>query len=452
MSPVATTAKDADPMIGTVLGGLYSIVEKIGEGGMGAVYEAEHIHLEKRYAVKVLKPGDSESRSRMLRFISEAKAASRIDHPNIVDVKNFDSDENGLLFIVMERLIGQNLAQRLKSGPLSLATSLHITNQLCSALQAAHEQGVVHRDLKPDNVFLCGNNEDTDEEPKIKVLDFGISMLKNATGEDLNLTGTNEILGTPLYMSPEQARGAREVDHRVDVYAVAIILYEMLTGTPPFHGDNQFQVLWKHGSEEPEPPSARNKEAEIPAHVEGAILRGMQKNPTDRFETMNALRSALFDGDNSSTLTSTTATSSAPKSMRLLMPIALSAIAVAAVLFLSRSNGNDSPRNNAPTASAPTAVPAEPEVLERAALVEESIVLSLTSRPQGAAVFVNNERKTGVTPMNIELPKGVKTRLKLMRRGYSPKEHRLSAEQDTALVLKLRKLPKSQPAEIKLDF
>ena len=281
-----------DPLLGKVLGGHYRIETRIGEGGMGTVYKALHVQLEKHFAIKVLSKKIAENVSAVERLRQEAQAASRIDHDNIVDVTHFDATEDGDVFIVMELLKGAPLADVLERGRLDLPNAMHIALQMCRALHAAHEHNIVHRDLKPENIFIVPKNG----MDFVKVLDFGISMIKSADTEQVRMTKTGQLVGTPLYMSPEQAKGESDVDRRVDVYALGVILYEMLAGTPPFEGDNYFQLLWKHGNDMPDPPSLRAPDAHIPEAIEAAIMKALAKDPADRFATMADFEVALLEG------------------------------------------------------------------------------------------------------------------------------------------------------------
>ncbi len=276
-----------DHLLGRVLSGLYKVEERIGEGGMGTVYAARHIHLNKRFAVKVLSKKIAQHKQAVERLRQEAVAASSIDHDNIVDVVSFDTTEEGDVFIVMELLRGKSLADLLERGALPLPQVLLIVYQMCRALHAAHERGIVHRDLKPENVFIVRKGE----ADFVKVLDFGISKVKTAETEEVRMTKTGQLVGTPLYMSPEQAKGEQDVDRRADVYALGVILYEMLTGEPPFDGGNYFQLLWKHGNEPPAPLRERNPE--IPPALEAVTLKALAKEPADRFQTMAELEAAL---------------------------------------------------------------------------------------------------------------------------------------------------------------
>jgi len=282
-------AEEEDPWIGRTLSNVYEILEKIGEGGMGSVYLARHVHLKKDFAVKVLVDTIAKKGNAVERLKQEAMAAANIDHESIVDVVNFDQTEDGAVFIVMELLKGESLADAVGRGPISLHRALPITFQICRALHQAHERGIVHRDLKPENVFLTEKSGRT----LAKILDFGISKVKSEEAEQVRMTKTGQLVGTPLYMSPEQARGETEIDRRVDIYAMGVMLFEMITGTPPFEGRNYFELLWKHGNEEP--PSMRDKNPNVyfPDAVDAVVLRALAKERDERFQTMEALEQAL---------------------------------------------------------------------------------------------------------------------------------------------------------------
>ena len=289
--PEADEQKEDDPWIGRILSNVYQIEAKIGEGGMGSVYLARHIHLQKSFAIKVLLSSIAGKDNAVERLKQEAMAAASIDHENIVDVVNFDRTSEGAVFIVMELLKGENLADTISRGPVEAHRALPITFQICRALHAAHEHGIVHRDLKPENVFLTEKGGRT----LVKILDFGISKIKKAESEQVRMTKTGQLVGTPLYMSPEQARGEAEIDRRVDVYAMGVMLYEMITGLPPFEGRNYFELLWKHGNEPA--PSMRevNPNVYIPDGVDEAVLKALAKERDERFQTMEELEQALME-------------------------------------------------------------------------------------------------------------------------------------------------------------
>jgi serine/threonine-protein kinase len=223
--------------IGGLLDGKYLIERILGEGGMGAVYLAENTQIGRKVAIKVLHADFAGDDQVVARFRMEARAAAAIGHPGIVDVLDMGQTPDGAEFIVMERLDGETLAQRIRArGRLPSDEAVPIVIAVLDALGAAHDKGVIHRDLKPDNVFLV-------ERPVrvTKILDFGISKFQNA--ENLLLTRTGSVMGTPLYMSPEQARGAKDVTHLADLYAVGAILYEALGGRPPFTGSTYNEVI-----------------------------------------------------------------------------------------------------------------------------------------------------------------------------------------------------------------
>ena len=219
-----------DPMMGSVLAERYAIVRKIGEGGMGAVYEARHAVIGKRVAVKVLLEKFLENQELMARLLQEARMASSIGHENIVDVTDYGTTKDGRAYVVMEFLDGESLAQLvIRDAPLPVERSLNILRQVSSALTAAHAKGIVHRDVKPENIYLVRRG-DLDF---VKVVDFGVSKAVHASDEGperQRLTRTGTVLGTPLYMSPEQARGGEDVDHRADIWSAGLLLYECLTG------------------------------------------------------------------------------------------------------------------------------------------------------------------------------------------------------------------------------
>src|SRR5574337_543530 len=257
--------------IGLILGDRYRLLSRIGEGGMGTVYLAEHVALGKRVAVKVLRPEYSRDEELSRRFEQEARAASQIGHQNIVDVVDFGRTPGGSLYFVMEALEGESLARLIhREGALPLQRALRVLAQICQALGAAHARGVVHRDLKPENVLLVPRDDGGD---LVKVLDFGISKT-HGVPEGGRITRAGSIIGTPEYMAPEQAM-AGPVDHRCDVYAFGVLAYEMLTGTLPFQGETQLATLLKHQGEPPQPPSLRRPD--LPPEVDALVLRALVK-------------------------------------------------------------------------------------------------------------------------------------------------------------------------------
>jgi serine/threonine-protein kinase len=286
-----------DPLVGRLVANRYRVLKPLGEGGMGQVYLAEHEAIEKKVALKVLRPEYSRKEDIVTRFQQEAISASRIKHPNVLDVFDFGKLESGEAFLAMEFLEGRDLSDELaKVGMIDPQRGTLIALQVCRALAAAHSRGVVHRDMKPENVFL---QRTADGEEMVKIVDFGIAQLR--TTEEAaktqqtrrRLTKTGMIFGTPEYMSPEQAAG-RPTDLRVDVYAVGVILYEMFTGAVPFTGESFMQVLARTLNDPPPPMRKMNGFLAISPELEAVVEKALAKEPEDRFETMGLFIAALL--------------------------------------------------------------------------------------------------------------------------------------------------------------
>jgi serine/threonine protein kinase len=264
----------------------YQLVRCIGQGAMGMVYVARHLRLGKHFALKLLRPDLMSSSEMTLRFEQEARAASAIGHPHIVEVTDLGQSPEGFLFLVMEMLTGKTLADLLDDGRVRPPRAIDICCQILDGLEAAHGQKVVHRDLKPENVFLCSR---FDREDFVKILDFGIARCFDDPNA-VRLTQTGLVMGTPHYMAPEQARG-KEADHRVDVYAAGVMLYEMVTGEQPFVGSNYNQVMME--VIKGEYPRPRELAPEVPAALESVILRAMALEPPRRYQNATEFRRAL---------------------------------------------------------------------------------------------------------------------------------------------------------------
>jgi serine/threonine-protein kinase len=270
----------------------FEIVRLLGQGGMGTVYEAEHLLIRKKVAVKVLRSGLPTNGDLMQRFFNEARATSAIRHPNIVEVIDLGMLPDGVPYLVMELLEGESLGDRLgRLGRLEPAVAIEFGCQTASALAAAHAEGIIHRDLKPENLYLVRDQRFPDRE-LVKVLDFGIAKLRDDPSASPVNTVAGTIWGTPRYMSPEQCRGVPgEIDHRTDIYALGVILYEALCGRPPFVADAPGDLMMMHMNTAPEALSAHAPD--IPPHVERAVVTALAKRPQDRFTSMEQLSSAL---------------------------------------------------------------------------------------------------------------------------------------------------------------
>jgi serine/threonine-protein kinase len=277
-------------LVGSVLDGRYSILREIGRGGMGVVYEAEHVELAKRVAVKVLLDKYQDDDEAVIRFKREALAASRIGSPHIIDVQHIGAAPDGRPYVAMELLEGESLAAIMKrTGPMEPWRALHIIRQVLRATGAAHAKGIVHRDLKPDNIFIVNRD---DQQDFVKLLDFGISKFLETSDYSIKtkLTTTGAVMGTPLYMAPEQAMGA-PVAPSVDIYACGVILYEMLAGRPPFNDGNYNMIVAKLLTAPP--PRLDDLRKKLPKPLVAAVHRSLEKDPAARFATAEAFAHAL---------------------------------------------------------------------------------------------------------------------------------------------------------------
>ena len=276
----------------------YELVSVLGQGGMGTVYLARHTYTGRKAAVKLLHPHLALDQTLVIRFMNEARATAAIGHANIIDIIDVGMLPDGHApYLMMEFLQGESLAKRLqRNRPLPIREAIEIACQTASALSAAHACDIVHRDLKPDNLFLVPDAAILPMRLRVKVLDFGIAKLMGDLSDGSVNTRTGAIMGTPQYMSPEQCRGiAREIDHRTDIYALGVILYEMVCGAPPFVSEGGGDILIMHVHNPPDPPRTRN--ADIPEAMEAVILRALAKNPDQRFASMIDFREALRPTD-----------------------------------------------------------------------------------------------------------------------------------------------------------
>jgi serine/threonine-protein kinase len=285
-------ADDTDPLIGAILGGSYRIARVLGEGGMARLYEAEHLFLDRRYAIKVIHEHLARRDELLARFEREARAASRIRSEHVVQVIDIQRTADGRPCIVAELLDGEDLQMYLRRTPVMAPTeAIPIVRQICRALAAAHACGVVHRDLKPSNIFLCRGEGD---RLVVKILDFGVAKMSG----DRELTSTGAVVGTPAYMAPEQAAQAADAGPLADIYAAGAVLYRMLTGQAPYPNDTTTNPLVKLLHEEP--PRPRQIVPSIPPGVEAVIQRAMARDPRARPATAGELEAELAAFDTGS--------------------------------------------------------------------------------------------------------------------------------------------------------
>jgi len=280
-----------DPFVGRTLDEKYLVEEHLGAGGMGAVYRARHLLMDRPVAIKFLHPRLVEDEAARVRFQTEARAAVKLCHPNAVSVTDFGHTAEGGVYIVMELLEGRTLREIVsREAPLETARATSIMLQASDAVAAAHEAGIIHRDLKPSNILIT---QSADQPAVVKVLDFGIATFSADDDEDATtLVQPNTVIGTPRYMSPEQHNG-NELTPATDVYSLGVILYEMLTGMVPFSGSTPAEIAEKHANLSPHSP--REIVAAIPEDVEHIVLHALEKQPADRPTNAGEFRRELLD-------------------------------------------------------------------------------------------------------------------------------------------------------------
>jgi eukaryotic-like serine/threonine-protein kinase len=279
----------ANTRVGKILGGKYRLVRLLGAGGMGEVYEAQHELIGRRFAIKFLHPQLASNAEVVARFQREAQAAGGLENENIAAVVDAGTADDGAPYLVMEYLDGEDLAHLLmRGGALPLSRAVFIMIQACRGLAAAHSRGIVHRDLKPENLYICRRNDASD---LVKVLDFGIAKLHTGRAST-SLTQTGTTMGTPYYMSLEQARGAKEVDHRTDIYALGVILYEMLGGAKPHPGESYNAILYHVLTQEPAPLDTMRPD--LPPGVSAIVQKAMAREPGDRYASVAEFMDALI--------------------------------------------------------------------------------------------------------------------------------------------------------------
>jgi len=280
-----------DPFLGSLVDARYQVIALLGEGGMGQVYEVSHVALARHFAMKVLRRELARDEELADRFIQEAVATASVRHPNVVEITDFGKLPTGVPYFVMELLIGETLGQVIKSGgPIPARRAVRIIRQVAGALGSAHAAGIVHRDLKPDNVFLVGGVSGGIASDDVRVVDFGAAKVIGSS----RVTRRGIVFGTPHYMSPEQASG-QPVDHRADVYALGVIMYEMFTGRVPFEADTYMGVLTQHMFVQPVRPSLVSPAARGLGALEEITMVCLEKRREERYGSMEELAAALAE-------------------------------------------------------------------------------------------------------------------------------------------------------------
>jgi hypothetical protein len=448
--------------------GNYNITAKLGEGGMGTVFLAEHPVIGSQVALKAIHPEYASSPEVVARFVNEARAVNQIGHDHIIDIHDFGTTPAGDFYFIMEYLHGEMLSdQRGRQVVFPPARALNIVAQIADALAASHERGVVHRDLKPDNIFLITRDGNPDF---VKVLDFGLAKLTTVSGAvPTYTTDAGMIMGTPYYMSPEQCEGRAELDHRTDVYSLGVILFEMLTGQVPFAGEGYGEVMTKHISMPP--PAAGRFVPDLPIALEAILSRVLAKDPDARFQTMAEFREVLLSTESALT------PPPAPVSERNLErdpsgPLRLDAATpmpappaftfqqhvgeigeaidvrprrsrggllvlggAAALAVLALANGGL--RGQATRLFARSAAPTRPA----------NVRVNFSSDPAGATVSSSDGSLLGVTPLSVEIPYSDRpVDYRLQKEGYVSKVSSLVPNLPSPVfVLLERVLPPSPP-------
>jgi serine/threonine-protein kinase len=464
-----------DPLLGVVVDGRYRFEAVLGEGGMGIVYKATHTALGKPLAVKVLKPEVSKNEQIVARFKQEAQSASAIGNQHIIDVSDFGVMPDGSTYFVMEFLTGQSLTEALEQNRFATERTLRVGKQLCNALGAAHEIGVVHRDLKPDNVQLVTRGGQQDF---VKVLDFGIAKVGGSTSK---LTQAGQVFGTPHYMSPEQCAGTA-VDHRTDIYAVGVILYEMATGQVPFDADNLMGILTKHLYENPVPPHELPPPVDVPPALEAVILKCLAKKPETRYQSMGELLADLEAVEGGLTPKAvadhmamsalgphtdpdvagghvTVGMGQPIPGKRGALPLVVGAVVLlaggAAAFLLVGGQGGTAPADEhlvqpapvepappappAPSVPAPTAPPPAPAPVPPPTAVK-MVQVTIHSDPVGAELY-RGGALLGNTPVSLPRPDGSEAvELELRAKGYAPKPFSITSQTGETLNVALAKV------------
>jgi eukaryotic-like serine/threonine-protein kinase len=456
---------DRDPLRGVLIGGKYRLIERIGQGGMGTIYHAQQAGLNRAVAVKILKRELNVDPDTVARFHREANAMSLLTHPNTVRVYDFGQTDDGLLYLVMELLVGELITDKMGRQLLDVLEAVRITQQILRSLAEAHRKAIVHRDLKPDNVFVA--RVEGHAEPVIKVLDFGIAKLMAPDRRvDQFETQAGTVFGTPRYMSPEQAQGAA-LDGRSDLYSVGALLYQMLLGRAPFTDDDAVVVMAKHIRELPLPPCEVSPERPIPRSLNDVVMRALAKDPSERFQNAAdfeaALEACVPEIVSAQAAALTGRWSHRPQrrlhaTVYLLMALVLFGAGYFGVRVYAKLRSPDElvtvplasrePRasESAEPPPAPLSEPVRPvvESPRQAARSEPEAALepaprvpvdvAIRSQPSGAAVYRSGKR-LGTTPLKLRVqPDEQIVRIELRRTGYQPLAAELTARDGTRLL------------------
>jgi serine/threonine-protein kinase len=447
------TAAAANAYVGFVVDGRYRLESVIGRGGMGVVYQARHQVIDKLFAVKILLP--TEDADVVARFMNEARAATAIGNAHITDTVDFGELPDGSTYFAMEYLDGETLSRRIKrDGFLALDQALQIGRQIAEAMHAAHDAEIVHRDLKPDNIYLI----ERDKEPTfVKLLDFGIAKVANAQNK---LTRAGTIFGTPHYMSPEQAAGA-EVDHRTDIYALGVMIYEMVAGRLPFDAENPMGLLTQHMYTPPPPlTKLESPPQSIPVALDAVVLQCLAKKAEERYATMADLGEDL----------DRVARGETPRAIAYLVATATDPALAAAARAASRTGGKSGFvwlgllsaaiaggayfALGSPPSQTPLPEPAASDPNEGAGRAEgvplpsqrgpQTQPVALVLSPIDAEVFLD-DRNLGTMPVSVPVPVDGSVEVEVRRDGFYAERVRLDGSQ-RRIIVQLSAIPGAKPA------
>ncbi len=456
-------------LVGQTIGN-YRVTRQLGEGGMGVVYEAEHPVIGRKVAIKLLHLALARDPEVVARFFNEARAIHTVGHENIVEIMDFGQTADGQPYFIMEFLAGEAMNDRIARNVLSPVEACEVTEQICRALGAAHDKGIVHRDLKPHNVQILPSNSG---RMHLKLLDFGVAKILNAADLSQSVkTRTGSLMGTPIYMSPEQCKGAGDIDSRTDIYSLGVMLYEMLAGRPPFVAAGVGELFAMHMLQPP--PPLTDFAPKTPPMMAAAVMKALAKDPRDRFATMEELRQA-FLGDNlpmptyrapgrtqnyrsrpASTLPmpaahASTTLSAAPREVAsdsaagdkkksragLVLGAVLLAGGAATYLFMV-------PKGNKTEANAPAA---EAAAAPAAPAPSKMVTVRFESNPPGAHVArVTDEKDLGAVPFELKLPRaGGKPEYRFHLDGYQDQTLAIDLGSDRTLKATLEKVAVPPP-------
>ena len=452
--PASKKKKERERLENKVVGS-YQMEDVLAEGGMGIIFAAKHVKLGRKVALKMLRPQFSDNQKAVTRFFREARAVNEIEHENIIEITDFIEDYRGDNYYIMELLEGQDLRKLImREGPLSVPRTLGIAIQVADALAAVHQAGIVHRDLKSENVFMVKRGENPDF---VKLLDFGVAkMIRDVEDEDMHKTIAGTILGTAEYMSPEQASG-KPVDFRTDIYSLGVILYEMLTGRRPITGKSFSEIIYNQLTVTPVPPSRlEDMSISMPLHMEELIMQCLEKDAELRPQSMEEMEARLRNIGREESVQCETASREFPvvrKSNRtafwVVGVLLLAGLGIGAFLLLPTDPAHSGvkPRIEPPPVNdvkKPPEPPVEVKTPDTAKAATVDVLFETT--PPGARIYTKaGDGPLGTTPATLTFSRTDEVKIFEFRlKGHKPARRRVSMSEDGNLAVKLKKAGKGK--------